>query len=76
MKKDVFKIGCWLIGVTCLTSCSVKYASNDKEQYLLSKNGPQLEVPPPLTNSYISNFYDLPAPVGNSKISVVPPKVT
>lgn len=76
IKKDVRKIGYWLIAVCCLTSCAVKYASNDKAQYLLSKNGPQIEVPPPLTSANISNFYELPNPAEERKIGVTPPRVT
>jgi len=64
----------WMLVICCLSSCSVKYTTNDKQQYLESKNGPLLVVPEPLTRSNISGFYDLPTPEGNKKVSIVPPK--
>ncbi len=70
MKKLV-----WIIISCCLVGCSSKYATNDKQQYLESRNGAPLVVPPPLTRSNLSGFYELPEPdAGQRKVSVVPPK--
>ena len=71
----VRKIGFWLMCLLCLASCATKYASNDRQQYLSSRNGVHLEVPPPLTNTNMSGFYELPTPEGAKKVSVAPPRV-
>lgn len=63
------------MGVVFLASCTSPYGTNDKQQYLSSKNGPYLVVPEPLSRSNISNFYDLPPQHGDPKVSVVPPVV-
>ncbi len=57
-----------------LVGCSGKYATNDKQQYLESRNGSPLVVPPPLTRANMSSFYELPTPEGERKVSIVPPK--
>lgn len=67
------KVSFWIVCLLCLASCATKYASNDKQQYLSSRNGPHIETPPPLTNSNMSGFYELPTPEGAKKTSVVPP---
>ena len=59
----------------CLVACSTPYSTNDKQQYLSSRNGPLLVVPSPLTRSNMSNFYDLPPQNGDPKVSVAPPIV-
>jgi uncharacterized lipoprotein len=76
VKKGFFvKKLVWMIMASSLIGCSAKYATNDKQQYLDSHNGPALEVPPPLTRSNLSGFYELPTPDGQpQKVSVVPPK--
>jgi uncharacterized lipoprotein len=71
----VKKLGFWMMSVLYITACSTKYASNDQQQYLKSHNGPQLETPAPLTHENVSGFYDLPAPEGAKKISVIPPQI-
>jgi len=70
----VKKIGFLLVCMMCLASCATKYASNNQQQYLSSRNGVRLEVAPPLTNTNLSGFYELPTPDGAKKISVVPPR--
>lgn len=55
-----------------LASCS-KYSSNGEYLYLKSRNGPKVEVPPPLTSAYISGFYDLPAQTQDARVSIAPP---
>ena len=44
-----------------MQSCT-KYASTGENLYKQSRNGPVLDVPPPLTRDNISNFYVLPNP--------------
>ena len=56
--------------LTC--SCS-HYASNGEQLYLKSKNGPNLVVPPPLTQANITHFYDLPAQTEQAQIDITPP---
>ncbi len=55
-----------------LSSCSL-FTSNNDSLYLQSHNGKPLEVPPPLTKSEISTYYDLPDPSNNPVISLEPP---
>ncbi|WP_028387741.1 hypothetical protein [Legionella fairfieldensis] len=68
MKKKVS----FLVVTLCLTSCS-QYISNGERRYLQSKNGVNIIVPPPLTDTNISHFYDLPPQNQNALISIVPP---
>lgn len=56
-----------------LTGCSAQYTSNGEQQYLQSRNGANLVVPPPLTAVNISDFYDLPSQNQDARVSVVPP---
>jgi hypothetical protein len=49
------------------------YATNDKQQYLSSRNGALLVIRPPLTNDNISNFYDLPNPERVERVNLKPP---
>ena len=55
-----------------LVACQVPFASNNKDAYLKSKNGPNLVVPPPLQSDEISSFYNLPDAEGNKKVSIKP----
>lgn len=56
-----------------LTGCSAQYTTNGEQQYLQSRNGLRLVVPPPLTTANISDFYDLPPQNQDARVSVVPP---
>ena len=62
--------------ITCISlalfGCS-RYATNGESLYLMSRNGPILEVPPPLSKANISNFYDLPQQNQNARVSIAPP---
>jgi uncharacterized lipoprotein len=71
----VIKVGLAILCVCCLAGCTSNYSSSDKQQYLASRNGETLVIPPPLTNANVSGFYDLPSPEGPSKVSVTPPQV-
>lgn len=62
----------FVLGGMVLSSCS-HYASNGEYQYLQSRNGPSLVVPPPLTESNISFYYNLPAQTGDPRVSIAPP---
>ncbi len=62
--------------VLCLVACSSQFTSNGDKLYLRSKNGPGIVVQPPLTDTNISHFYDLPAQQGKRpKVSVTPPLI-
>ncbi|MCC5013965.1 MULTISPECIES: hypothetical protein [unclassified Legionella] len=66
------KIGFLVLSIMLLTACS-QYASNGEQLYLRSKNGTTVVVPPPLTDSNISHFYDLPPQNQNAQVSIAPP---
>lgn len=67
------KLGVILMSLLVM-GCQTQYASNNREQYLNSKNGKNLVIPPPLSSALISHFYDLPQPPGNPIVSIKPPK--
>ena len=69
MKKVRLMIGLAVV----LTGCSAQYTSNGEQQYLQSRNGVNLVVPPPLTAMNISDFYNLPPQNRDARVSVVPP---
>ncbi|AWN73368.1 hypothetical protein LEAN103870_15610 [Legionella anisa] len=66
------KLGFIVFFVLLFSGCS-RYASNGEHLYLSSRNGPQLDVPPPLTRTNISSFYDLPQQNQNAQVSIAPP---
>jgi uncharacterized lipoprotein len=68
----VKKISVMMVCLLVLTGCS-RYSSNGESLYLQSRNGQKVDVPPPLTSSNISNFYDLPEQTQNAKVSIEPP---
>ena len=55
------------------TKFAVPFSSSDKNQYLESKNAPDLVVTPPLTKANLSGFYRLPPPPKNPKVNIAPP---
>ncbi|MFI4963579.1 MAG: hypothetical protein ACHP6H_06970, partial [Legionellales bacterium] len=55
------KISCVVLATLALSACSTRYSSIGEDQYLQSRNGVNLDVPPPLTRDNISHFYDLPS---------------
>jgi hypothetical protein len=55
------------------TAFSVPFSSNNKTQYLESKNAPDLVVDAPLTTTNLSGFYRLPAPPKNPKLGKLSP---
>ena len=59
--------------VLLLNSCSMQYTSNGEQHYLESRNGVNLVVPPPLTTTNISHFYDLPPQNQDARVSIEPP---
>lgn len=61
-----------LISVLC-AACSAPYSTNSTQQYLSSRNGPDLQVAPPLTRDKLSQFYVLPPQEQNAQIGVEPP---
>ena len=58
-----------------LVSCSSHYASNAETNYLKSRNGPELVVPPPMTTANMGYFYNLPAQNEDARVSIKPPTV-
>lgn len=69
MKKLVLII----LATLALSACSSRYASNGENIYLQSRNGVKIVVPPPLTTSNISSFYDLPPQNQDARVSIAPP---
>ena len=67
------KVGCIVLLSFCLSGCSSFYSSNGEDQYMTSRNGLLLVVPPPLTRSNIGDFYDLPVQNQNVRVSIAPP---
>jgi len=70
VKKIVVTLGIF----TLLTGCAGRFASTGEYVYLRSKNGTKLEVPPPLTRSNISDFYNLPPQNMDARVDITPPK--
>lgn len=72
MKKSVV----FSIVALFIVGCSTQFASNGEKLYLRNKNGPGIVVQPPLTDTNISHFYDLPTQQNkHPKVSVVPPTI-
>ncbi|WP_045096147.1 hypothetical protein [Legionella fallonii] len=67
------KLGFVVLATLALSACSSRYSSNGENLYLQSRNGVQIEVPPPLTSANISHFYDLPPQNQNPQVSIAPP---
>lgn len=61
-----------VIAIFC-TACTAHYSTNSKLEYLKSRNGPELQVSPPLTKDNLSQFYTLPPQEQNAQIGVEPP---
>lgn len=64
-----------LMLLSMLVSCSAKYTSNGESVYLKSRNGVNLQIPPPLVTSNISHFYDLPPQNQDAHVEILPPKI-
>lgn len=56
-----------------LLSCASHYASDGEQRYKKSKNGSGIVVLPPLTDTNMSHFYDLPDQNQNADVSISPP---
>lgn len=71
VKKTIF------IGLSSLwlVACSSHYSSNAEANYLKSRNGPALVVPPPMTAANMGYFYTLPLQTQDAKVSIKPPVV-
>lgn len=67
------KVGFVLCLASGLVACSSLYTSQGEKQYLDSRNGPKLIIPPPLTGDNLSPFYDLPPETQNARVSIAPP---
>ena len=65
-----------LVGLAWLVvACSSVNLIQGDQRYFKSRNGPGVVVPPPLTESNISHFYDLPPQPQDAAVSILPPKV-
>jgi len=66
----------WLV-LSCMVvvcvACTAHYSTSSKLEYLKSRNGPELQVSPPLTKDNLSQFYSLPPQEQNAQIGVEPP---
>lgn len=71
------KIGLILLTSLLLASCGASYyTTNGEKHYLQSRNGPNLVVPPPLTKTNMSEFYNLPPQDNDPRVSIEPPVVS
>jgi uncharacterized lipoprotein len=70
----VKKLSFIVLVILALSACSNRYASNGENLYLQSRNGERIDVPSPLTNTNISNFYDLPPQNESAAVSIAPPQ--
>ncbi|PJD91501.1 MAG: hypothetical protein CK424_06750 [Legionella sp.] len=59
----------------CQILSTTEYATNNRDQYLQSRNGPGLVIPKPLSDSNISEFYRLPDQTQPARIGITPPVV-
>ena len=71
--KKLFVLSFSIVLSGCISWQPSDFDSNNKDQYLTSKNGPDLLIPPPLTNSNLSDFYVLPDQTQDPKIAIEPP---
>ncbi len=71
----VKKTGIIVISSLWLTACSSYYSSNAETNYLKSRNGPDLVVPPPMTKANMGYFYNLPPQNQDARVSIEPPTV-
>lgn len=69
------KSGLIILLTWMLSSCASYYTSNGEKQYLQSHNGVNVVVPPPLTSSNLSHFYDLPAQSQDARVSIEEPTI-
>lgn len=70
MRKAIFL----MIFILSISISGCFQGSNGEFQYLESKNGPALTVPPPLAANNINHFYDLPTQQSkNIQMNNVPP---
>lgn len=69
----LLKVGLLVLGVVSLSACNTPFASNEKDQYLESKNAPDLVIKPPLTTSNLSGFYILPPAPEHPEVEILPP---
>ena len=69
----LLKAGLLVLGVVSLCGCNTPFTSNEKDQYLESKNAPDLVVKPPLTTSNLSGFYTLPPAPEHPEVEILPP---
>ena len=67
------KVRLMMVLSVLLTGCSAQYTSNGEQQYLKSRNGVNLVVPPSLSTVNISDFYDLPSQNQDARVTVAPP---
>ena len=68
----VKKLGFFFVLGLLLVGCT-QYISNGEKGYLQARNGAKVVVPPPLTDSNISHFYDLPQQSQSALVNIAPP---
>lgn len=70
------KLCCSFVLIGLLGGCTSQFATNGEKLYMYSKNGPGVNIPPPLTDANISPFYNLPTRDNrNLGVSIAPPVV-
>lgn len=63
-----------LIFLSALLSACSSLTSDAENDYLKSRNGPDLVTPNKLSDQNISHFYDLPPQNQNPSVSIKPPQ--
>jgi uncharacterized lipoprotein len=71
----VKQIGSLFVVALLLAGCSQQYTGIGENRYLQCRNGVNLVVPPPLTDTNISHFYDLPNQNLSEPVSIAPPNI-
>ena len=61
----------WIGGI-CLLGALVACAEQRDYQYLKSRNGRLVRVPPPLVQQEFSQYYILPNPTGPVEVNITP----
>lgn len=68
----------FLMIVVCfsLAGCSSPYSTSGEQMYLKARNGENLVISPPLSQSQLSQFYDLPSVDTDPRVNIAPPMLS
>lgn len=74
--KKIITVLVFIYGaVGCSMMQNAGFSSNQKNEYLENRNGPDLVIEKPLNNNNISEFYRLPNQPQNARVSIKPPVI-